>query len=54
MEHRICYKEDGITKERRARFKNMSSELKMMEDEIRGMLENEAIDVESSIVDAFD
>ncbi len=37
MEHRICYKEDGIESDKRERFKNMSSKLREMEREIKVM-----------------
>lgn len=37
MEHRICYKEDGIEVDKRERFKHMSSKLRDMEREIKVM-----------------
>lgn len=37
MEHRICYKEDGIESDKRESFKNMSSKLREMEREIKVM-----------------
>lgn len=37
MEHRVCYKEDGIEADKRERFKNMSSKLREMEREIKVM-----------------
>lgn len=37
MEHRVCYKEDGIETDKRERFKNMSSKLREMEREIKVM-----------------
>lgn len=38
MEHRICYKEEGIGKEKQARFRDISSELRSMENEIKKMI----------------
>lgn len=37
MEHRICYKEDGIESDKKERFKNMSAKLREMEHEIKVM-----------------
>lgn len=38
MEHRICYKEEGIGPEKRKRFRDISSELRLMENEIKMMV----------------
>jgi putative GTP pyrophosphokinase len=38
MEHRICYKEEEIEPDKRERFKDISSELRNMEQEIKGMV----------------
>lgn len=40
MEHRICYKEDGIADDKRGKFKDMSSQLQNMEREIRMMADH--------------
>ena len=38
MEHRICYKEEGIGREKQERFRDISSELRSMENEIKRMI----------------
>lgn len=38
MEHRICYKEEGIGPEKRRRFRDISEELRIMENEIKMMI----------------
>jgi putative GTP pyrophosphokinase len=38
MEHRICYKEEEIEPDKRKRFKDISSELRNMEQEIKEMV----------------
>jgi len=38
MEHRICYKEEGIAPDKKERFRNISSELRDMEKEIKMMV----------------
>ena len=38
MEHRICYKEEGIGQEIQKRFRDISAELRIMENEIKMMI----------------
>ncbi len=38
MEHRICYKEEGIGPEKQKRFRDISAELRIMENEIKMMI----------------
>lgn len=43
MEHRICYKEEGISAEKRARFHDISLELREMERELLEMTQEDKV-----------
>lgn len=43
MEHRICYKEEGISAEKRARFHDISLELREMERELLEMTKEDKV-----------